>query len=124
MIYLASPYSHPDPAVREHRFQAACRAAARLIRLGRTVYSPIAHSHSIAAHGLPTEWEFWESIDRRHLDDCDEVVVLMLDGWKTSAGVQAEIKYAEKHGKPVWYTATDANPHSNLDPTCKTEPCR
>jgi len=28
MICLASPYTHPDPAVREARFQAACRQAA------------------------------------------------------------------------------------------------
>ncbi|GIW55540.1 MAG: hypothetical protein KatS3mg082_1944 [Nitrospiraceae bacterium] len=34
MIYLASPYSHPDPAVREERFHAACRAAAALLLAG------------------------------------------------------------------------------------------
>ena len=28
MIYLASPYSHSDPAVREQRYEAACQAAA------------------------------------------------------------------------------------------------
>jgi hypothetical protein len=32
MIYLASPYSHPDPLVRKARFDAACRATADLIR--------------------------------------------------------------------------------------------
>ena len=40
MIYLASPYSHPDPAVREERFREACRAAAKLISLGRIVSRP------------------------------------------------------------------------------------
>ena len=45
MIYLASPYSHPDPSVREQRFQNACRIAAELMRSGRIVYSPVAHSH-------------------------------------------------------------------------------
>ncbi len=34
MIYLASPYSHPDPAVREQRFRAAGDTAAALIRAG------------------------------------------------------------------------------------------
>ncbi len=34
MIYLASPYSHPDVAVREARFHAACRAAAEFMRDG------------------------------------------------------------------------------------------
>jgi hypothetical protein len=31
MIYLASPYSHPDPLVREQRFRDACRATASLL---------------------------------------------------------------------------------------------
>jgi len=31
MIYLASPYSSPDPAVREARFRAACKATAASI---------------------------------------------------------------------------------------------
>jgi hypothetical protein len=53
MIYLASPYSHPDPAVREARFREACRAAAKLMRLGQPAFSPIVHGHPIAVYGLP-----------------------------------------------------------------------
>ena len=34
MIYLASPYSHPDPAVREFRFREACRAAGVTLSIG------------------------------------------------------------------------------------------
>lgn len=107
MIYLASPYTHADPAVREERFQAVCRAAAELMRRGECVLSPIAHSHPIAAHGLPTTWEFWERLDREHLKRCDELVVLMLDGWKESRGVQAEIRIARELGKPVRFLDPD-----------------
>lgn len=103
MIYLASPYSHPDAAVREHRFQMACRAAARLMRDGHTVFPPICHSHPIAQYGLPTDWSFWERQDREHLARCDEVVVLLLDGCRESRGVRAEIRLAEALGKPVRY---------------------
>jgi len=103
MIYLAGPYSHPDSAIREQRFHAACVAAARLMRAGHFVYSPIAHGHPIAAHGLPTDWRFWEPHDRRFLEQCDEVVVLMIDGWRESRGVQAEIQIAGELGKPVRY---------------------
>lgn len=107
MIYLASPYSHPDAAVRQRRFQAACRAAAELIRRGHVVFSPIAHSHAIAQHGLPVDWGFWEEQDRRLLAACDELWVLMLDGWEDSRGVQAEVAIARKLGKPVGYLAPD-----------------
>jgi hypothetical protein len=44
MIYLASPFTHDDPAVRQQRFEAACRAAAILISQGKTVFSPIMRS--------------------------------------------------------------------------------
>lgn len=108
MIYLASPYSHADAAVREQRFRAACRAAARLMRTGHVVFSPIAHGHSIALHGLPTDWRFWEPFDREQLARCDEVVVLTLDGWRESAGVQAEVRIAGELGKPVRYLAPEA----------------
>jgi len=94
MIYLASPYSHPDPAVREARFHAVCREAARLTKEGYTVFSPIAHSHCICQHGLPLEWIFWWRIDAEFIKRSDEVWVLMLDGWKESTGVQAEIRLA------------------------------
>jgi hypothetical protein len=101
MIYLASPYSHPDPAVRQKRFEAACRAAAALLRAGVSVFSPIAHSHPIAQHGVPGTWEFWQQIDREYLLHCRAVVVLRLPGWVTSVGVQAEIDLARRWGIPV-----------------------
>lgn len=104
MIYLASPYTHPDPAVRQQRFDAACGAAAVLMRAGHNVFSPIAHGHPLTEkHGLPCEWPFWERHARWYLERCDEVMVLMLDGLKESVGVQAEIEIAESFGKVVWY---------------------
>jgi nucleoside 2-deoxyribosyltransferase len=112
MIYLASPYSHVDPAVREQRFCAACQAAVALLHAGRVVFSPIAHSHPLAQHGLPGNWHFWERYDRAFLERCDEVLVLMLDGWEESVGVQAEIRIARELGKPVRYLASELAPGS------------
>ena len=63
-VYLAAPFSHPDPAVRKVRFDAACQTAAALIRSGIHVFSPLSHSCAIALYGLPTDWSFWESFDR------------------------------------------------------------
>jgi hypothetical protein len=105
VIYLASPYSHPDPAVREQRFREACRAAAMLLRAGHAVFSPIANTHPLVEYGLPTDWSFWEWHDREHLARCDGVVVLLLDGWEESVGVRQEIRIARTMGKPVQYLA-------------------
>ncbi|MFA4945164.1 MAG: DUF1937 family protein [Lentisphaeria bacterium] len=104
LTYLASPYSDPDPAVREARFHAACHAASILMARGILVYSPIAHTHPIAQSGeLPKGWEFWERYDRRMLAACDSLTVLCIPGWRESVGVQAEIAIAIEMGLPVRY---------------------
>jgi hypothetical protein len=101
VIYLASPYSHPDPLFREARFQAACHATAQLIRAGHSVFSPIVHGHPLARFGLPTDWAFWQRFDEEHVKRCDALLVLQIEGWRESEGVQAEIALATSLGMQV-----------------------
>jgi hypothetical protein len=102
MIYLACPYSHPDNTVRGYRFKMANRAAAKLMREGHIVYSPISHTHPIAVAGdLPLDWAYWQSVDEFYIRLCERVIVLTLTGWKSSKGVQAEIDIARALDKPV-----------------------
>ena len=101
MIYLASPYSHPDAAVRHARFLAVCETAATMMRAGLLVFSPIAHSHPIAEFGLPKGWDFWEEYDMAFIEMCYECAVLCIDGWEESKGVQAEVELFRQAGKPV-----------------------
>lgn len=103
MIYLASPYSHPDAAVREIRFLKACRAAAQLMNKGHLIFSPIAHSHPIALCGLPLDFAYWERFNREMLTFCESMMVLMLDGWQLSTGVQAEIRIMRGLDRPINY---------------------
>jgi len=105
MIYLASPYSHPDATVRQERYEAACTATAALLLEGEFVFSPIVHSHPLTQHGLPSDWQFWERHARWHLERCDELVVLQLDGWQDSVGLCAEVELAAELGKPVRYVS-------------------
>ncbi len=107
MIYLASPYSHPDAAVRERRYRLACAAVAALARAGRSAFSPVVHSHPLVALGLPTDWAFWRHLDRAFLARCDEVVVLTLEGWEQSVGVREEVRIAGELGKPVRYVGVE-----------------
>jgi Domain of unknown function (DUF1937) len=95
MIYLASPYSHPDKNVMNRRYVAACKATAEMMRRGAHVFSPIAHSHVVAVIGkLNLGWEFWSQIDFEWIRLCGSVCILKLDGWEKSVGVKAEISYA------------------------------
>lgn len=99
LTYLAVPYSHPDPSIRQQRFEAVNRVAAKLINDGHLIFSPISHSHHIATqHGLECGWEFWKRHDQFFLSMCWRLLILKLDGWETSVGVMAEIAFAETMG--------------------------
>lgn len=102
IIYLASPYSDPNPNVRRRRFQLACEHAAFLMRDHNLhVFSPIAHSHPIAEFGLPSDWGFWQEYDKKFIAMCERMFVLKLHGWEQSKGVDAEISIALHLGIPV-----------------------
>lgn len=104
IIYLASPYSHPDPAVMQRRFEEICVVAARHMLLGIHIFCPIAHTHPIALAGsLPREFEFWEQYDRKILAVCGELWVCTMEGWRESKGIASEVKIAEELGLPVIY---------------------
>jgi hypothetical protein len=71
---------------------------------GNIVFSPISHSHHIAAQNdLENGWDYWKKFDESFIEWCDVVVVVMLNGWKKSKGVNAEINIALKDCKPVEY---------------------
>lgn len=112
MIYLASPYSHPDLLVRQARFDAACATTARLLRTGHAVFAPIVQGHPLVRCGVPGDWSFWRPLAREYLACCHGLVVLQLDGWRESEGVQAELALASALGKRVDY----------LDPTDEKTP--
>jgi len=108
LIYLASPYSHKDPKVREDRATKVALFAAQLLRKGMTVFCPIAHGKFIADRAnTPGSWSFWKDQSIRLLQACDEAWVLCLPGWKESIGVQAEIRKAVDLGIPVYYLSPD-----------------
>lgn len=104
LIYLASPYSHRDPAVMQDRYEQVCQAAADMVAEGQMAISPIAYGHTLLGYReMPGDWTFWESFCISLLAKCERIVVLKMDGWQESRGVQAEIRYAEAHGIPVDY---------------------
>jgi len=107
LIYLASPYLYRGNDktdvqkihIQEARYQQAIDATAYLMKKGRTVYSPIVATHPIAVkHDLPLGSEYWMQFDEIILRKCDEMYVLMIDGWEDSPGVTREIDIAKTMG--------------------------
>ena len=105
LVYLASPYSHPEKEVREARFRAVSRYAARLAKEGIPVFCPIAHSHPWAEYGEldDVDHDFWMRVDEPFILLCTELWVLQLPGWEESRGVQAEVERFRQARKPVVY---------------------
>lgn len=101
-IYLAAPYSHPDPEIRERRTLLADHVAAKIMQRGYVVFSPLSHSHRIAHHlGNHLSQDFWLAQDLEMLKPCDEMWILTLPGHKESEGIQIEAAWARHWRKPV-----------------------
>ncbi len=104
MIYLASPYTSIYLKEMEYRFQVTEKPACDMIKNGEVVFSPIVHWHTAAkVYDLPRGFAFWCDYSLSMLAKADELVVLMLDGWEKSVGVDAEINFALDHDIPVRY---------------------
>lgn len=108
MLYLASPYSHPDPLMKEQRALEAAKATAKLIYANVLTFSPIAHSHPMHLFGLDGDWKYWEKLDTWFIERCNAVVVLTIAGWDRSQGIAAEVRLAGKLGKSVWFWSGNA----------------
>lgn len=102
--YLACPYFHRDPAVREARFQSVAKVLATRLRDGIPTYAPIVHNHWVAErYDLPKGWSHWEQLDLPLLLLANKLLVLLLPGWQESQGVSAEVAFANRNGIPVEY---------------------
>jgi len=104
LIYLATPYSHPDPMIVETRFNVINQVAADLMGCGVYVFSPISHTHPIAMAGnLPTSFEYWRGYCTATLQMCAGMIVVMSPGWMKSKGVAVETAMAQARGMWIEY---------------------
>ncbi len=103
MIYLASPYSHPNPAVRRKRFEIArAFVMEKQAELGTAIFSPIVYCHQFAEEfGAPTDAMSWSKINIGFMQASSELMVLCLPGWEESKGVTEEIAYFREAQKLV-----------------------
>jgi hypothetical protein len=104
MVYVASPYNHPDPKKVESNYEKVAKYVAGETARGRVLVSPIVYGHNLLPHeDMPTDWEFWTSFCLSILDRCDSVEVVRMEGWDKSAGVAAEIDFAKQKGLTIQY---------------------
>ena len=112
-VYLAAPYTSPDPEVSRDRVEIASIIAASLMREGYTTFSPITHGHNIADHlpaKLAASHEFWMHQCLPILANCDWLIIVPLEGWRESKGIAEEIAFAQASRKPIFLYQSAAIP--------------
>lgn len=103
-LYLAAPYSHADPFLREYRYVRTMQVLAELLTQERWAFSPIVHCHELAKiAGLPRDAAFWQAYNFTMLAGASELKILRLPGWENSLGIAAELEEAERLHLPVSY---------------------
>lgn len=90
--------------IEAERYDDAVKYTAHLLKEGKVAFSPIVYGHPIAkAHNLPTYFDYWQHFCKEFIGKCKEFYVLMLDGWRESMGIAAEVKLVNELGVPVFY---------------------
>lgn len=102
LTFLSSPYTDFEDG-REAAYHEVARVAARLMSEGHHIVSPIVHGHALTTVGRlgdrPHDW--WMERCRPLAERCDQCLVAMLPGWRTSKGVAIEIGWFREWGRPV-----------------------
>ncbi len=108
MIYIASPYTDPDPEVMQRRYEAVLRYCVHLVQTEEVPYSPIVHFHQMAFHfQMPTDRVYWKKVNTTMLRKADDLHVLCLPDWTDSKGTREEVADAKVMYIPVYYAPGD-----------------
>ena len=94
ITYLAAPFSHPSPAIRYARIEAATHAATHLTKMGAFVYSPLSYVAVLGGEvTLPNEK--WLNHCTIFLAACQRLMIMCLPGFDTSFGCNLEFSLAK-----------------------------
>ncbi len=94
LVYVAGPYTHPDPVENTHKAIAVCD---RLVLDDRV--TPICPHLSLLWHIVkPHDIDFWYRYDLEVMARCDAVLRL----FGASSGADAEVAAAYRHKIPVF----------------------
>ena len=116
LIYLAAPFSHPEPEVSRHRLEEVDRYAVHLLRQGKSVFSPLSHGARLDSPDIPNY--VWYQLGLRIMEGCDQLWLLALDGWEVSEGVRMELEHAWQLDIPVYVVNPDTYEVMPRETTC------
>ncbi len=100
--YLACPCTHDDRRVETLRRIIATNTGARLVMEGRNIYSPITMSHpmDVMQRGRIPHHR-WLEVDKQIFRHAGRLVIIELEGWQQSVGINNELKWARELDIPI-----------------------
>jgi len=103
-IFVAGPFSTKDKDLELKRVRTISKYCADLFSQGITPVSALLTGLKIAEYNnLPTDTKTWTKFSEDMVEGCDELHVLMIDGYDVSSGVLIEIEKAKLLNIPVIY---------------------
>ena len=100
LIYVAAPYTHPDPVANTHK---AIQVAEELVERG---FMPLIPHLLLLWHIVsPHKEDFWYECGRELLRRCDGL--LRIEG--ESKGADWEVELAKEWGIPVYYSISEVS---------------
>lgn len=103
MKYLAAPYSDPDPKVVQERMEQVYYYLSRFIIAGENIVTPLAMHEVATRFDMDGAYSFWSTYCLDLLKRCDSMVVLKLEGWDLSRGLESEIDFCKENHIPISY---------------------
>lgn len=98
LVYVAGPYTHPDPVLNVRR---ACLVADALIRADAAVFIP--HLSMLWHLTSPADIDEWYRRDLDVLDHCNAIVRFHGE----SVGAEREVEHARSLGLECWWLDQD-----------------
>lgn len=99
LVYLAGPYTHPDPVENTHKI---IQEATKIVEDG--IVTPVVPHLSLLWHMVtPRPESFWYDYDLQLLKRCDALLRFPGASW----GADNEVLFANERSIPVFYSLED-----------------
>ncbi len=103
LLYLAAPYTHPDPKVIQMRVEECFKAMTFLADQGFHCYAPTVHWHQQSLDCKDLGYKYYSAHGLEMLKRCDAIAILCLPLWDQSSGIKKEYAQACDANQRVYY---------------------
>lgn len=115
LVYIACPFSSTNQEIAIQRMECVFNVTSKIMTTFNHIipFSPVSYTCLFEGH-VPEDFD-WYTFDLEFLIRCDVLLVLQLDGWSESYGVNLEIEKAIERNIPVLYATHDKVEDTLLD---------